>query len=272
MGRRRKTHVQQQLRWANAAGDLRGRKREASRGANRRGKHKLGRPKKPGAKQRHAARPRFEKRQALHVTLRVERSIGSLRKRACYAAIRHAAITVFPHADCRIVHLSIQRTHLHLLVEAETSAALSAGMQAFQISAAKQLNAAVSHAGSWWQRRRMEAPPPRRKGRVFADRYHARLITSPMQARRELAYVLNNWRKHGEDRSGLARTWQIDPFATGWSFDGWRERGDAPFAWKVRDTYDPIPVYLPRTWLLREGWRRRGLISTHEVPSAPAAH
>ncbi|MBV8762934.1 MAG: transposase [Deltaproteobacteria bacterium] len=263
----RTTHVQQQLRWANAAGDLRGRKREAS-GANRRGKKRLGRPKKSGAKQRHAKRPVFAKRQALHVTLRIEREVGSLRKRACYAAIRRAAITVLAHEDCRIVHLSIQRTHLHLIVEAETSAALSTGMQALQISAAKHLNAAVSRAGSWWERRQMAAPPARRKGRVFADRYHQRVITSPLQARREIAYVLNNWRKHGEDRTADARRWQIDPFATGWCFDGWRERGDAPFAWKVRDTYDPIPVWLPRTWLLREGWRRHGAISTHEVPSA----
>ena len=269
-GRTRKTHVQQQLRWANAAGDLRGRKREASAGASRRGKKRLGRPRKPGAKLRHAKRPVFGKRQALHITLRIERSVGSLRKRTCYAAIRRAAITLLPHEDCRIVHLSIQRTHLHLIVEAETSVALSHGMQALQISAAKHLNAAVSRAGSWWERRRMSSPPTRRKGRVFADRYHARLIASPAQARREIAYVLNNWRKHGEHRADVAHHWRIDPFATGWCFDGWRERGDAPFAWKVRDTYDPIPVYLPRTWLLREGWRRHGLISTHEVPSAPA--
>lgn len=280
MARSRKTHVQQQLRWANAAGDLRGRKREAAaaapgRAANRRGKRRLGRPKKPGAKQRHAKRPVFHTRRALHITLRVERSIGSLRKRLCYAAIQSAALTVLPHEDCRIIALSIQRTHLHLIVEAETSEALSAGMKAFQISAAKQLNAAVSRAGSWWVRRRARAAiaqlPKRRKGRVFADRYHARVITSPRQARRELAYVLNNWRKHGEDQVGVTRTWVIDPFATGWCFDGWRERADSPFVWRLRATYEPIPVYLPRTWLLREGWRRHGLISTHEVPSARAA-
>ena len=269
MARKRKTHVQQQLRWPNAAGDLRGRKREGS-AEQRRGKKRLGRPKKPGAKQRHAKRVAFGKPRALHITLRIERTIGSLRKRACYTAVRRAAITLLPHEECRIVHLSIQRTHLHLLVESDTSAALSSGMQAFQISAAKHLNSAVSRAGSWWERRRMASPPQRRKGRVFADRYHARMITSPAQARREIAYVLNNWRKHGEDRRDIARTWQIDPFATGWCFDGWRERGDAPFAWKVRDTYDPIPVWLPKTWLLREGWRRHGLVSTREVPSAPA--
>ncbi len=332
MARRRKTHVQQALRWHNAAGDLRGRKREAPSAASRRGKRKLGRPKKPGAKQRHEKRPVFASERVLHVTLRVERSIGRLRTRACYRAIREAAVTVLPHEDCRIVQLSIQVTHVHLLVEADHSEALARGMQAFQISAAKHINAAVSRAGSWWERRRaralavggasargsrldvptrsasdsrldvptrsaggsrLEVPtapagsarlplPTRRKGRVFADRYHARFVSSPLQARRELAYVLNNWRKHGEDRRSVARGWRIDPFSTGWTFMGWREHAGAGFArwdrredhadaWSKPPTYEPIPVYAPRSWLLGEGWKRHGLIGMREVPSVRAS-
>src|SRR3569623_2211170 len=270
MARARKSHIQQELRWHNAAGDLGGRMRVLARWSCRRGKMMLGRRRKPGAKQRHTKRPTFGTRRALHITLRIERAIGSQRTRTCYDAIQSAALTVLPHEECRIVQLSIQRTHLHLIVEAETSAALTRGMKAFEISAAKHLNAAVSRAGSWWQRRQARAVgtevPKRRKGRELADRYHARAITSPQQARRALACVLNNWRKPGAGRAGLPRAWQIAPFATGWCFDGWRARGDPPFAWKVRGTYEAIPVYLPRTWLLREGWKRHGLISTHEVP------
>ena len=279
MARRRKTHVQQELRWHNAAGDLRGRKRESptgASGANRRGKKRLGRPKKPGAKQRHAKRPAFASERVVHVTLRVERELHGLRTRPCYRAIREAAVTVLPHEDCRIVQLSIQRTHLHLLVEAASSIALARGMKAFQISAAKHLNAAVSRAGSWWERRRVRGDlrvglPKRRKGRVFADRYHARFVTSPLQARRELAYVLNNWRKHGEDRTAFARTWAVDPFSTGWGFLGWREHAQARSAWSKPPTYEPIPVYAPHSWLLREGWKRHGLIGMREVPSVRAA-
>src|SRR6478609_5581564 len=100
MARRRKIHVQQELRWHNAAGDLRGRKRESSASAGRRGKKKLGRPKKPGAKQRHVKRPVFASERVVHVTLRVERAVGKLRTRACYRAIREAAVTVLPHEDC----------------------------------------------------------------------------------------------------------------------------------------------------------------------------
>ncbi len=286
---RRKVHVQQLIRWPNAAGDLRGRKREAGRG---RGRRRVGRPKKAGAKHPHDVRPDFGRDTALHVTLRVDREVGRLRTRACYQAVREAAVTLLPREDCRITQLSIQGTHLHLIVEADSKRALATGMQAFSISAAKHINAAVSRAGSWWERRRMgdqsraargnganaitrtsgervAGPlPKRRKGRVFSDRYHARIITSPQQARRELAYVLNNWRKHGEDRRGDARTWLVDPFSTGCGFMGWRERADAPFAWKLPPTYEAIPVHAPQSWLLRAGWRRCGLISTHEVPGA----
>jgi REP-associated tyrosine transposase len=265
MGRARKTHVQQQLRWANAAGDLRGRKREGKAP----GKKKLGRPKKANARQPHAKREAFKASEPLQITLRAVRAVGKLRTKAAYAAIREATITVLKLEEFRIVHLSIQGTHLHLLVEAKDKAALAKGMQAFGISAAKQLNAAVSKAGSWWTRAKERArgvrPKKRRKGRVF-DRYHATIISNPRQARNELNYVLNNWRKHDEDRTDFARGWKIDPFATGWMFDGWKERADEPFLWKLRETYEPMPVWRPKTWLLTEGWRRYGLISTHERP------
>jgi hypothetical protein len=35
--------------------------------------------------------------------------------------------------------------------------------------------------------------------------------------------VLNNWRRHREDRTPDTRSWRIDPFATGWAFDGLTE-------------------------------------------------
>jgi hypothetical protein len=35
--------------------------------------------------------------------------------------------------------------------------------------------------------------------------------------------------------------------------------------------YDPLPVSKPKTWLLREGWKRYGLIDPHECPG-PLEH
>jgi len=175
-----------------------------------------------------------------------------------YLAIREATITAAKRDDFRIVHLSIQRTHLHLIVEADNKSALALGMQGFQISAAKHLNAAISRD-----------KPDRRRGAVFPDRYHAEVITSPTQARHTLSYVMNNWRKHEEDRAEPMRTWKIDWFSTAVMFPGWAEYGDQHFLWRGPATYDPLIVYQPRTWMLREGWRRGGPpISCREVPSA----
>lgn len=102
------------------------------------------------------------------------------------------------------VRMHKKRDHIHLLVEADNKRALSNGMQGFQISAAKHINATMSV-------RRME----RRRGTGFPDRFHQEIIETPRHARHALSYVLNNWRKHREDRVEHARTWNVDPFSTG---------------------------------------------------------
>src|SRR5262249_13943706 len=139
------------------------------------------------------------------------------------------------------------------IVEADHKMALSRGMQSFQISAAKHLNRAASKGRA-----------ERRRGNVFTDRFHQEILTTPTQTRHALSYVLNNWRRHGEDRG---RAWSVDPFSTGVLFGGWKQREGAEVLWRWRDTYDPLVVYLPKTWLLREGWRKGGpLVDWNEVP------
>ena len=245
-----KRHVQMELL------DARGTKQKSPRGGKRPG---AGRPPKGArAGSPHKRRRAFKASTPLHVVLRASAAVGTLRRRKIYRAIRWATVVVGKYEDVRIVHLSIQRTHVHLLVEAANKTALARGMKAFQISAAKLINAVVSVRGA-----------RRRRGQVFTDRYHAELIESPRQARRALAYVLNNWRKHREDRGERARRWLVDPFSSGISFGGWKELEHALVMWRPPATYDPMIVWLPRTWLLREGWRRHGLIPCREVPSAP---
>jgi hypothetical protein len=170
-----------------------------------------------------------------------------------YRAIRKATITAAARGQFRIVHLSVQSTHVHMLVEAEDKQALGRGMQGFQISAARNINTALAVGGQ------------RRCGKVFADRYHASVIGSPRQARNALAYVLANFRKHREDREGVASTWLVDPFSTAILFTDWQERGGK--AWPIPVGYEPLMVRTARTWLLAEGWKRAGGISVLEVPS-----
>ncbi len=242
--------------------------RSASGRASAPKKRRRGRPRKgrfAGAP--HKRRPDVNRHQPVHVVLRVVAAIGSLRKRFMYSALREATIAVAmrelnekENGAFRIVHISIQRDHVHLIVEADNKLALSRGMQSFQISAAKHLNRAFSVKAGLAERRR---------GSVFPDRFHQEIITSRKQARNTLAYVLNNWRKHREDRGELQRTWNVDPFSTGALFGGWKALEGQPVMWRLRAGYDPLVVYLPKSWLLYEGWRMYGLLAFDEVPSAP---
>jgi putative transposase len=226
------------------------------RGGKRRG---AGRPPKgERAGESHERRPFHDPQHPVHVVLRAVKVVGSLRRRQTYQAIRRATQVAARRGDFRIVHLSIQRTHVHLLVEAKSKTALAAGMQGFQISAAKQLNAAISKG----------RPGPRRRGSVFPDRYHAVVIDSPRQARHALSYVINNWRKHGEDRGEFTRRWDVDWYASGAMFPDWKEQHRKGFAQGRPPELPPMVVGAPRTWLLSIGWKRHGAISCREVPSA----
>jgi putative transposase len=237
MARARKTHVQQELMFRTHGGRRRG----------------AGRPAK-------GPRPAHDHRHPVHVTVRVVADIASLRHRDMYMQLREATIVTARREDFRIVQLSIQRNHLHLLVEADHKEALSRGMQGFAVSAAKRVNAAITARTG-----------VRRTGRVIADRFHARPLTSPRAVRHALAYILNNWRRHGEDRAGLPRTWKADPFSSGPVFFAWKELEDSPVLWPLRETYHPLIVLRPRTWLLSKGWQEHHpLISVWEVPGPEA--
>ena len=235
--RPRKRHVQQEL---------------FRRGGKRKG---AGRPPKGvRAKSGHQKRPDVKPYHALHVVLRVVPAVGSLRRRLMYRAMREATIVAAVRERIRIVHVSLQRTHVHLLVEADDADKLARGMQGFQISAARNVNTILGDGTR------------RRRGTVFADRYHLEVITSPTRARHALGYVLNNWRRHREDQEGLPSTWLVDPFSSGISFPDWKEMADRDLMWPVRETYDPLIVRRPASWLLSEGWKKIGTISARDVP------
>ena len=261
VGKARKRHQQLALPKLDKNGQRRGGARPGAGRKRKDGTHG-GRPREPH-KSRSFGKARFPR----HIVLGVTPLIGSLRKRHLYSAVRLATIAVamrelnydVVNGAFRIVHISIQKTHIHLLVEADNKLALSRGMQSFMISAAKHINREYS------VKMKLDT---RRRGAVFRDRYHQEILETPRQARHALAYVLNNWRKHREDRAPHTREWNVDPFSTGFNFTGWRERAQEVVHWRRRETYDPLVVYFPKTWLLSEGWRKAGTISFYEVPTA----
>jgi REP element-mobilizing transposase RayT len=193
----------------------------------------------------HRKRDEVTQKTPVHITLRVAPDVQRLRKRSVYAVIRGAMQLVLSRTNFRIVHASIQGNHVHLLVEAEHASALAKGMQSFLISLARRLNALTE-----------------RSGPVFPDRYHASVIDSRRQARHALAYVLNNWRRHDEDRRGEARGWKIDRYSSAVSFRGFSE----VVQWTLPEDYEPLPVSSAQSWLLVDGWRMYGTIGMTEVP------
>jgi REP element-mobilizing transposase RayT len=180
------------------------------------------------------------------VTLRVLDDVGRLRRRDAFHAVRKAMLVTATREDFRIVHLSIQGNHIHVICEAASREALTSAMTAFKTSAGRRLNSAVG-----------------RTGQVFADRYHVEVLSTPRQVRNAIAYVLNNWRRHGEDRGA---SYRVDPYSTGIYFRGWKET-DIPKVLVIPPTAEVLPYREPRTWLLGHGWKRANRpISLYEVP------
>lgn len=189
----------------------------------------------------HRARPFLEKDHPVHVTLRVRNDVAKLRNRTLWRLFRDAFEEAKEKFGGRLVEFSIQGNHFHFIVEAGSREALRRYMQSLAIRLALLLN---RHTG--------------RKGKVFRDRYHAEALTSPTQVRNTLLYVLNNFRKHAAERKvSLPRTW-VDEYSSAAWFSGWMKPPPEPKEARV--------TAAPRTWLLRSGWRRRGLLPIAAVP------
>lgn len=137
-----------------------------------------GRPKRRFDYVPHTKRPFIDERLPVHVSTRVLAGLPSLRGRKLWAAVRKAFVFGCDKGRFRIVHFSVQGMHLHLICEAKNRRELSRGIQGFKIRVSKAINRACG----------------RRKGKVFVERYHERIITNPTQCRHTLAYVLLNAR------------------------------------------------------------------------------
>lgn len=149
----------------------------------------------------------------------------------------------FDNGGFRVIHFSIQDTHLHLIVEAANDAALRRGMRSFSINSARAINASIGANGKVW------------------FRFHSTLIKTKRYARNSIAYVLGNWRRHRKDiNNGQFVSAKIDPFSSAISFTGWNR------TFKVPAGYRPLPVSPPTTFLLRTGWAFGGPLDPYQAP------
>ena len=190
----------------------------------------------------HTPRPRVDGRTPVHVTLRLRRDVPNLRSQLGMQVVWRVFAAARDRLGVRLVHWSVQRDHVHLIVEPQSEKALSRGVQGLCIRLAKSVNRAFA-----------------RRGRVFADRYHCVPLRSPRQTRNALAYVLLNARHHAASRAE-ARSSALDACSSSPCFEGWTvPRPPTHGPWSATVTH-------ASTWLLRTAWRRHGLINPLEVP------
>jgi REP element-mobilizing transposase RayT len=167
----------------------------------------------------HRKRRRFRWK-PLHVTIRMRREVWSLRTRRCFRAMKYAFARGCKRFGYRLIHFSVQRNHVHLVVEAPDEIQLGRAMKGLGVRIARALNKAM-----------------RRKGQVVAHRYYARILKTPPEANFAILYVLHN-RAHHIAREG----WPLPP-----------EYEDALTSEGTRG-HDPPLVASPRLWLLRVSW------------------
>ncbi|MBI2392156.1 MAG: transposase [Deltaproteobacteria bacterium] len=186
-------------------------------------KHRRGRPPSGRAGVSHARRPAVSARRPHHVTVRVGHGVWNLRSQRCFSHIAGAMRAVRRREGFRVVHFSVQGNHVHLVTEADDRRALTNGLRALLIRVALRLNRLMA-----------------RRGPLFADRYHERVLASPTQVRNVLRYVFGNHARHLAQVGKVGFAPGADPFCSAHPSHAVARAGPL--------TSDP------ESWLLRVGW------------------
>jgi REP element-mobilizing transposase RayT len=211
-------------------------------------RHGAGRPRGTRPRVMHRSRESIVARLPVHVTIRLRRGIPSLRQPRFVRRFRSSLSEACVRHGFRVVHYSIQRDHVHLLIEAHSNHSIACGMKSVGARIGKLANRLFQ-----------------RNGKVLDGRYHLRPLRTPLEVHRALRYVLLNHRHHAAQRRKSKQSIdhlraQPDSASSGRWFDGWRTTTAPPNPAHERE------VATARTWLLHTGWRRYGLIDPAEVP------
>ncbi|MBL8897405.1 MAG: transposase [Planctomycetes bacterium] len=189
----------------------------------------------------HRQRSKKKRGEPLHITVRIAGGLPSLRRGGALKVVLAALSASCDRHGMRIIQYSIQKDHLHLLVEADDRECVARGLNALRSPLARALK-------KLWGRR----------GKVFPERYHDEVISTPTQTRNALRYVLQNGKKHG-----VVAQSSIDLCSSALTFNGWRER---PSIASIPTAPVVAAVAPASTWLLTTGWRRHGLLDLRELP------
>jgi REP element-mobilizing transposase RayT len=187
----------------------------------------------------HGRRPTVTTETPVHVTLRVKADVVNLRSKRSFRIIAKALEAAREWSSARVVHYSVQGNHVHLVAEASDRRVLARRIAGLEVRIARAMNKLMNRTGG-----------------VFADRYHARALRTPLEVRRVIEYVLKNRAHH----VGRHRAAAFDAYSSARWFDGWRSSRALELELdNGHDAGTPL-VRPPRSWLLRIGWRRHGLL------------
>lgn len=118
----------------------------------------------------HREREMVNRRTPLHVNFKYRTTI---RNKTSLKLLKRAIVNA-RRFGLRVLHYSMQKNHIHLIIEADSNPVLTKGMRSLTITMAKGL----------------------KQGRIQVQRYHLHVLKSLRETRNAVNYVLFNEQKH----------------------------------------------------------------------------
>jgi len=143
-----------------------------------------GRPRVLTSKERvsriyHQSRPTLPKDRPLHVTIKFDKKkIATLRNKIFYREIRKS-LRRLRVKGVRLIEFSVQKDHIHFLLESANKIVLGKAMRALSISLSKRFSLLLN-----------------RKIKALKSRYHLHILNTLKELKNARQYILNNSAKH----------------------------------------------------------------------------
>ncbi len=184
----------------------------------------------------HGPRPFLNAREPQHIVLRLADGVPSLRRDAAHEIIKRAIRAKSGGDAFRVVHFHIMWDHVHLIAEAESKEVLGRAMQGLNVRIARNCNRVLG-----------------RHGKFFAERYYVHALATPAQVRYALRGVLLDSDLHALRAGARYLRHDCDKYSSAAWFEGWQD-----LRWQYEREGESPGIASPRTWLLRQGWKRAG--------------
>lgn len=185
----------------------------------------------------HLKRQRVNPKAPIHVTMKLREGLPNIQCPEMHEKFK-SGLRKAKALGLRVIHYTVERNHIHMMIECSNNSSLSRGMKSLGASFGRAIRA---FAGG--------------KGPVFKERFHMRVVKTPMEVRNVIAYVLTNTSKHHKMAPGPT------PYSSGMYFSEWKKllgRRAGPVLREFVPITTDLPEFLcePKSWLAREGWRK----------------